>query len=122
MKKLLFTVLIALFTVVVSNAEGIAGKWKSTFESPQGSMELTFNFKVDGEKLTGTVSSEMGDMEITNGKVSGNEISFDVEAMGSPIKHKGKLDGDVIKLKVIMPEGGQGPEGGIEMTLKKAKE
>ncbi len=121
MKKVLFTVLIALFAVVVSNAEGIAGKWKSSFDSGQGTMELTFNFKVDGEKLTGTVSSEMGDMEITNGKINGNEISFDVDAMGSSITHKGKLEGDVIKLKVEMPEGGQGPEGGIEMTLKKAE-
>ena len=119
MKKVLFTVLIALFTVVASNAEGIAGKWKSTFESPQGSMELTFNFKVDGEKLTGTIKSEMGDMEITNGKVSGNEISFDVDAMGSSISHKGKLEDGVIKLKVEMPEGGQGTDG-MEMTLKKA--
>lgn len=121
MKKVLFTVLIALFTVIASNAEGIAGKWKASFDSGQGAMELTFNFKVDGEKLTGTVSSEMGDMEITNGKVSGNEISFDVDAMGSSITHKGKLEDGVIKLKIEMPGGGQGADG-MEMTLKKAEE
>ena len=121
MKKVLLTAAIALFAVISSNAEGISGKWKSTFEGPQGSMELTFNFKVDGEKLTGTVSSEMGDMEITNGKVSGNEISFDVDAMGSSITHKGKLEDEVIKLKVEMPGGEQGPDG-MEMTLKKVEE
>ncbi len=121
MKKVLLTVFIALIAIVTSNAEGVAGKWKTSFDSGQGAMELTFNFKVDGEKLTGTVSSEMGDMEITNGKVSGNEISFDVDAMGSTIKHKGKLEGEVIKLKVEMPEGGPGGEG-MEMTLKKAEE
>ena len=122
MKKILLTVFIALIAIVVTNAEGISGKWKSSFESGQGAMELTFNFKVDGEKLTGKVTSEMGDMEITNGKVSGNEISFDVDAMGSAIKHKGKLEGEVIKLKVEMPEGMQGAEGGMEMTLKKVVE
>ena len=121
MKKVIFTVLLALFAVMASNAEGIAGKWKASFETGQGGMELTFNFKVDGEKLTGTVSSQMGDMEITNGKITGNEISFDVDAMGSTIKHKGKLEGEVIKLKVEMPEGGQGADG-MEMTLKKAEE
>jgi hypothetical protein len=121
MKKVLLTVFIALFTVLASNAEGIAGKWKSSFESGQGAMELTFNFKVDGEKLTGTIISEMGDMEITNGKINGNELSFDIDMMGSAIKHKGKLEGEIIKLKVEMPEGGQGPDG-IEMTLKKAEE
>jgi hypothetical protein len=121
MKKVLLTVLIAIVAITVSNAEGIAGKWKASFDSGQGAMELTFNFKVDGEKLTGTVSSQMGDMEITNGKVSGNEISFDVDAMGSSIKHKGKLVGEEIKLKVEMPEGGPGGDG-MEMTLKKAEE
>ena len=121
MKKVLFTVLIAIFAITASNAQGIAGKWKSSFDSGQGAMELTFNFKVDGEKLTGTINTDMGDMEIINGKVNGSEISFDVDMMGGAITHKGKLEGEVIKLKVVMPEGGQGPDG-IEMTLKKAEE
>ena len=121
MKKLLLTVLIALFAVAASNAEGIAGKWKTSFESPQGSMELTFNFKVDGEKLTGTVSSEMGDIEITNGKVNGNEFTYQIDVMGNVMTQKGKLDGEVIKISMEMPDGGQGP-GGSEMVLKKVEE
>lgn len=123
MKKLFFTLLIALFAITVSDAEEIAGKWKTKMDSQMGSMELTFTFNVDGEKLTGSVNTgmgDMGDMKITNGKVTGNEFSFDVDMMGSPIKHKGKLDGEVIKLKVEMPEGGPGGEQGPgEMTLTK---
>ena len=121
MKKVLLTAIIALFAVISSNAEGISGKWKSTFEGPQGSMELTFNFKVDGEKLTGTISSEMGDIEITNGKVKGNEFSYQIDAMGNLMTQKGKLDGEVIKISMEMPDGGQGPDG-FEMVLKKVKE
>ncbi|MBN2635562.1 MAG: hypothetical protein JXR61_04775 [Prolixibacteraceae bacterium] len=126
MRKVFFTVLIALFTVTASNAEGIAGKWNAKMDSQMGSMELIFTFNVDGEKLTGSISTgmgDMGDMQITNGKVSGNEFSFDVDMMGTAIKHKGKLDGEVIKLKVEMPEGGPGGEQGPgEMTLTKVKE
>ncbi len=121
MKKVFLTTIIALFVVISSNAEGISGKWKSSFEGPQGSMELTFNFKVDGEKLTGTISSEMGDIEITNGKVNGNEFTYQIDAMGNVMTQKGKLDGEVIKISMEMPEGGQGPEG-FEMVLKKVKE
>ena len=121
MKKLVLTVFIAVFAVMTSNAEGIGGKWKTSMESPQGSMELTFVFKVDGAKLTGTVSSPMGDIEISNGKVNGNEFSFDIDVMGNTMPHKGKLDGEVIKLKVDMPDGG-GMGSPSEMTLKKVNE
>ena len=120
MKKVLLTMFITIITVLAGQAEGIGGKWKTSMESPQGSMELTFVFKVDGAKLTGTVSSPMGDIEISNGKVNGNEFSFDIDVMGNTMPHKGKLDGEVIKLKVDMPDGGMGGPG--EMTLKKVKE
>ena len=122
MKKVFLTVLVALFAIIASNAEGIDGKWKTKMESQMGSMELTFTFKVDGEKLTGSISTEMGDMEITNGKVNGNEFSFDIDMMGNPIPHKGKLDGGVIKLKAEMPDGGPGGgQGPGEMTLTKVE-
>lgn len=123
MKKLLLTVLVAVFAVMASHAEGISGKWKTSFESPQGNMELTFTFKVDGDKLTGSITTPMGDTEISNGKVSGNELSFDIDMMGNTMPHKGNLEGDVIKLKMEMPGGGQsGPGGPGEMILKKVEE
>lgn len=125
MKKLILTAFIAVFAVFATHAEGISGKWKTSMESPQGKMEMTFTFKVDGAKLTGSVSTPMGDVEISNGKVNGNEFSFDIEMMGNAMPHKGKLDGDVIKLKVEMPAGGPGGQGGPggpgEMTLTKVK-
>lgn len=120
MKKLLFTVIVAVFAVFSANAEGINGKWKATVEGPQGSMEMTYTFKVDGETLTGSISTPMGDLEINNGKVNGNEFSFDIDMMGTAMPNKGKLEGDVIKLSMEMPGGGQGGPG--EMTLTKVEE
>jgi hypothetical protein len=83
-------------------------------------MELVFTFKVDGEKLTGTVVSHMGEMEITNGKVNGADFSFDVEVMDAPILHTCKLEGDEIKMKIEMGDMGG---GGVpdEMILKRAE-
>ncbi len=80
---------------------------------PNGDMVITFDFKVNGDQLTGTVSSPMGDQEISNGKVDGNSFSFEIKMMNNAIKHTGTLDGEVIKLKMEMPEGGpQGPPPG----------
>jgi hypothetical protein len=42
-------------------------------ESP---IPTTFTFKVEGGKLTGTVSSSRGNFEIQDGKVAGDSITF----------------------------------------------
>lgn len=85
-------------------AEEIAGKWKATAEGPNGQMERTFDFKVDGTKLTGeTVSSFAGRSVISNGKVNGNEITFSIviEFQGEKmdVTYKGTVAGDKIQLK-----------------------
>ena len=124
MKRILFSsvmVFIFLLGISATASEGITGKWQATM-GPDGDMVITFDFKVNGDQLTGTVSTPMGDQEISNGKVDGNSLSFETKMMDSTIKHTGKLDGEVIKLKVEMPEGGpQGPSPGDGITLKRVK-
>ena len=118
MKKSFLTVLIAVFAFTISHAQGISGKWKTSLESPQGSMELSFTYKVDGTKLTGTVTSPMGSQEINNGKVTENEFYYEIDLMGNVAKFNGKLDKDIIKLAMIMPEGvPEGPGGPGELKL-----
>ena len=114
MKKILPVI---LFLLIASScfAAGIEGTWKAKMQGGDGDMELTFVFKMVGEKLTGTIKSPNGDMEITNTKVDGKEFSFDVSFNDTTIKHKCKLnDDDTISLKV---EGS--PMGDMEMTLKR---
>jgi hypothetical protein len=120
MRKLLLSVLMAAVGIIVCNAAKIDGKWKTTVEGPNGSMEIVFTFKVDGEKLTGTNSSSMGEFELKDGKVNENEFSFKVDlGMGEPIIHKCKVDGDVIKMKIEMGEmGGDSPN---EFILKRVE-
>ena len=87
--------------VAKSGAAKIDGKWLGKVEGPQGEMELTFNFKVDGNKLTGTNSSPMGSLDITNGVVNGDDFSFDIDMQGMKITHKCKyLPDDSIEVKV----------------------
>jgi hypothetical protein len=131
MKKLMFTFLVLFLGTAFSYAADVDGKWKASFSGgggPDGgaqTMELVFNFKADGEKLTGSITSPMGDMPITNGKIVGKELSFDIDVNGMAIKHKGTIDGDVIKLKMEGmggPDGGQGaPDGANGMELKRVK-
>jgi len=61
----------------------------------------TYDFKVDGEKLTGTAKSQFDESPIIEGTVKGDEISF-VENLKFDdqtlrVVYKGKISGDEIK-------------------------
>jgi opacity protein-like surface antigen len=112
-------VLFAAFAMTASAAD-IAGTWKASIETPNGSMENTFVFKVDGNKLTGTTSSEMGgERAISDGKVDGDSLSFTVkmEFNGNAfeLNYKGKVSGNEMKLTMSFPGG----DRTFEMTAKK---
>jgi hypothetical protein len=84
-------------------AADISGNWKATAEGPNGSMERTFTFKVEGNKVTGeTTSSMLGKSTITDGKIEGDTVTFSITADfgGNEMKidYKGKISGDEIKL------------------------
>jgi len=114
MKKILPVI---LFLLMASScfATGIEGTWKSKMQGGDGDMELTFVFKMVGEKLTGTVKSPNGDLEITNTKIDGKEFSFDISFNDMTIKHKCTLkEDDTISMKV---EGA--PMGDSEIILKR---
>ena len=103
---------IAVLTLLLAGlvfAADISGKWKGTAEGPNGAIERTFSFKVDGNKLTGDTESQMmGKADITDGKIDGDNISFTVNAnfQGNEMKlqYSGKVTGDQIKLTVAFPE------------------
>jgi hypothetical protein len=106
-------------------AADISGKWTAQVPGRGGQpQETTFTFKVEGDKLTGTVSGQQGDTPIADGKVSGDEISFTVtrERQGATIKqlYKGKVAGDEIKF-TRSAEGGQGNRPPVEFNAKRAK-
>ena len=91
-------VLIMLFTGAVSAAD-VSGKWKA--DSPR---ETVFDVKVDGNKLTGTVSMGGGELQSSEGQINGDEISFVVirEAGGNQMKmqYKGEVSEDEMKLNL----------------------
>ena len=109
MKRLLL--LIAIFSMTALAAD-ISGTWKATSEGPNGTMERTFVFKVDGNKLTGeTTSSIFGKATIEDGKIDGDNISFVITAKYEnnefKLNYKGKVSGNEIKLSVEIPAVGQ---------------
>jgi hypothetical protein len=115
---LILTVALALFTTGAFAAD-ITGKWTAETKGRDGETRTqTFTFKQDGDKLTGNVSSPMGETAISDGKVDGDNISFVVkmERNGNEIKmpYTGKVSGNEIQFKRESPRGAQ------EFTAKKS--
>ena len=81
-------------------AVDITGSWDLTVESPQGTMVITANFKQEGETLTGTHVSEMGESPL-KGTVKGVDVEYtltiDMGGQQMSIVHKAKVDGDTMK-------------------------
>lgn len=98
--KILFILLVV--ASLISNAQILDGKWKGNMMSPNGDFELVFTFNIISDSLCGDVTSSMGTLPIENGKVNGNEFSFDVNVNGQIINHIGLIDNNIVKLNIPM--------------------
>jgi hypothetical protein len=97
----LWIVAIGVMLATMLAAADISGQWKAEFTTPDGTQRVnTFNFKVEGGKLTGTVKGMQDETPIQNGKVDGDEISFSAERPFGAFTYKGKVSGGEIKFKV----------------------
>jgi hypothetical protein len=98
-------VFLAAFALSASAAD-ISGNWKGSAETPNGTIERTFVFKVDGHKLTGeTTSNNFGKSVLEDGTVDGDNVSFHITVnMGgneAKVTYKGKVqDANTIKFEV----------------------
>ena len=118
MKRILGTATLMLLCGSILFASKFEGKWEGTIESDMGAMELTVVYKVDGDKLSGTFITDMGMLDFSDGKVSGDTFEMSFEIDWNVIKQTGKLVNDDEIL--VTSEDGSGVE--MEITLKRVKE
>jgi len=110
-----FTIL--LFFVIPMLAADVDGKWVGQVAGQTGGwVELSFNFKADGDKLTGALVSQFGERKIEDGKIEGNKLTFTVQTVQFPIYNRATIDGDTINLMETI----NGDE--LTVTLKRVKQ
>lgn len=106
-------------------AADITGNWTGSMSMGDNQFTLTYNFKQDGEKLTGTVTGPQGNpLTLNDGKVQGDKLTFFISFEGPngtmKIVNEGTIKGEEITLTTKM-EGGQGFPDMPPMTLKRSK-
>ena len=123
LRILLSVGVILALSAAAALAADVTGTWKASMPGRGGdTMEVTFQFKVDGNVLTGSQATQMGESEISEGKVEGDKISFKIkrEFNGNTrvMVYEGEVSGNEIKFKQTM-EGRDRPPR--EFTAKKAE-
>jgi opacity protein-like surface antigen len=99
-RRLLLGAALAVLLMVPLWAD-VTGKWTAAIDTQIGTQNYTYDFKVDGDRLTGRAKSQFGDTAITEGTVKGDEISFvenlDFQGQALRIAYSGKVAGEEIK-------------------------
>ena len=116
--------ILMLAGLVCVYAADITGKWTTQFDSQVGLQKYTFEFKVEGTKLTGKAISNIAGADATSelveGKVTGDEVTFvenlNYQGMELKITYKGKISGDEIKFSRTVADS-----GGEEFVAKRDK-
>ena len=121
-----FLGVLVVFAASSAAAADVTGKWTAKVPGPQGESEITLNLKMDGTTVTGTLNNTQapGDVEIQDGKSSGEEVSFSLmRRIGDAdmkVVWKGTVSGDEIKF-TRTTEGGAGGGAPTEIIARRAK-
>jgi len=121
MKRLMVWTILVVLCAFTAVAADVAGKWVAQVPGRDGTpMDYTFMFKVEGAKVTGTLTMNMMgepmEQPITDGKLDGSNISFvtvmKMQDMEMKSNWKGTVAGTEMKLTRTREGGGMGGPGG----------
>lgn len=77
----------------------VAGQYDCVTKSPMGDQKSVLTVNVDGDSWTGSNAGQMGALEINDGKVDGNTLTWTMDMkVPMPMKLEGTatVDGDTI--------------------------
>jgi hypothetical protein len=114
-------VLLGLAALAAAADANITGTWTTSFDSQVGVQTYTYTLKVEGDKLTGRAKSNLGETELTEGKVEKGTVHFvenlDYQGMALRIVY----DGTIVSADEIKFKRDVAGQGGEEFTAKRQK-
>lgn len=117
MKKLISLCALFALSTVMALAADVTGSWKGEANPNGKGGPPTFHLKQSGSLVTGTTTARNAEIEISNGKIEGDKVYFEVtrEMNGEKMtaKYSGTVSGTTMKLSM------ESARGTREMTLTK---
>ena len=111
--KYIFSLLFLIGSLTIFGQHTLDGNWKGTRETPNGTFEVNYTFKVEGNVLTGTWKTQFGEAKLENGKVDGKKFSYSITINDTTINSTG----EVINENELLIKNERG-----EMKLTRVKE
>lgn len=77
----------------------VAGSYDCITKSPMGDQKSVFTVNVDGDSFTGQNAGAMGSLDVQNGKVDGNKLTWTMDMkvpMPMTLKCEATVDGDTL--------------------------
>ena len=103
-RKLFITAALLCFCVAAfAYFASFEGKWSGSLLAPDGNeYPLNYTFKIDNGKLTGTGLSPSGPVDLTDGAIKGDSLSFAMDVGGVKVLNTGKYfsAGDSISMNI----------------------
>ena len=121
MRKYFVSVVVLLATALTVAAADVTGNWKGTLipENRDPASALVI-LKQTGDVVTGTGGHDESDRhEITNGKVTGNTVTFDIQQGERTMRFVLTLDGDTLTGQITRERDGQ--QQTAKVNLKREK-
>ncbi len=73
----------------------VAGTWEMSVQKRSGTLTWTLKLEQHGERLTGVINSEGGDLPVT-GTIKGQAINLSAKRFGVTVEFPATLDGDTM--------------------------
>jgi hypothetical protein len=110
MKKLISLCALFALTTIMAFAADVTGTWKGEANPNGKGGPPTFTFKMDGSMLTGSQTMRGNEVQISNAKMDGDKIWFEVSVdMGDKgkqtTKYSGTVSGGTMKLSAESARG-----------------
>lgn len=80
----------------MSSADGV---WNTTMNTPMGPQKVTLTLATDGDALTGSLSGPQGSLDLQDGAVDGDALSWKADIsqpMAMTLEFSATVDGDEI--------------------------
>jgi hypothetical protein len=91
------------------------GTWKVTLNSPMGSQDATLVLATDGSTLTGKMTGPQGELDLTDGTVNGDSLSWKAaltQPMPIELDFTATVNGDSIEGTAKLGAFGSAPFSG----------
>jgi len=103
-----------------AGAPTVAGSWNMSLDAGQGPMDIAVTMKLDGKKVTGMLSSQMGDVALAGETGDGGKVTFSISFDGGGGAMELVFNG-MMKDADNMTGTMSGPMGEIPWVAKRVK-